>query len=76
MAPVVHGLEAEYYGQVRFVYLDVDDAATRPFMEALPFYDAVPHFLLVNGEGRVVRQWFGVVRPESLRSALDEALQP
>jgi len=30
MAPVVHGLEAEYYDKVQFAFLDVDDPANDP----------------------------------------------
>ncbi len=76
MAPIVHGLEAEYYGRVEFVYLDIDDPDTAFFKDILPYYGAVPQFLLVNGEGRIIRQWFGEVRRETLQEALDEALQP
>ncbi len=76
MAPVVHGLEAEYAGRVGFIYLDVDDQATDPFKEALPYYNAVPQFLLINGKGRPIRQWFGAVDDDVLRQAFDQALQP
>ncbi len=38
MAPMVHGLEAEYFGRIKFTYLDADDPNTRDFQQALGFY--------------------------------------
>ena len=70
MAPVVHGLEIEYWGDVNFVYLDIDSQSVKPFMEELGFRGQ-PHFLLLDGEGNVVEQFFGVVPEETLRTALD-----
>ena len=34
MAPMVHGLEAEYSGRIAFVYLDADDPRTREIQRA------------------------------------------
>ena len=35
MAPIVHGLEVEYYNRINFVYLDVDDPANDNFLKQL-----------------------------------------
>ena len=37
MAPMVHGLEAEYFGKVKFSYLDADDPNTDEFQRTLGF---------------------------------------
>ncbi len=71
MAPVVHGLEQKYAGEVRFVYLDIDDPRTAPFKDQLG-YRVQPHYFLLDGEGNVVRQWFGLVDESEFESAFGE----
>jgi thioredoxin-like negative regulator of GroEL len=73
MAPVVHGLEIEYWGKVNFVYLDIDSASVEPFEQQLGFRGQ-PHFLLLDGEGNIVEQFFGRVPEDTLRTSLDSLL--
>jgi hypothetical protein len=73
MAPVVHGLEAEYYNQVKFSYLDIDDPANDDFKRILGFRGQ-PQFLLLDENGEIIQQWFGRVSIEDFRSAFDVAL--
>ena len=75
MAPVVHGLEAEYHGKVSFAFLDIDDPANDEFKSTLGFR-AQPHFFLLDGDGNVVQQWVGSVGAETFRAAFDVNLQP
>ncbi|MCB9135270.1 MAG: hypothetical protein H6636_07575 [Anaerolineales bacterium] len=74
MAPIVHGLEDKYKGQMNFVYLDIDDDNTQIFQDALAFYYQ-PHILLLDGEGNVIQQWIGYVRQDELEAALISALE-
>jgi hypothetical protein len=74
MAPIVHGLETEYFGSINFVYLDIDDAATEDLLKFLGFRYQ-PHFFLIDGEGNVLQQWLGRVSAEDFRSAFDAQLQ-
>jgi len=74
MAPIVHGLEAEYYDRINVVYLDIDDPANDIFKRELG-YLFQPHFFLLDGEGNILEQWLGSVRGQDLRSAIDSALQ-
>jgi len=60
MAPIVHGLEVEYFNKINFVYLDVDDAANAEYLRQLG-YRYQPHFILIDGEGAVLQQWLGIV---------------
>jgi thioredoxin-like negative regulator of GroEL len=60
MAPMVHGLEAEYSGKIGFVYLDADDPKTREFQRALGFRYQ-PEFYLLTSDGAVLRKWVGLV---------------
>lgn len=70
MAPIVHGLEVEYFGSVNFVYLDIDDPANDNFKKELG-YKYQPHFFLVDGEGNILLQWLGPVPVDDFRAAFD-----
>ena len=70
----MHGLEAEYAGKVRFVYLDIDDPATTPFKRELG-YRVQPDIFLLDGAGYVVSQWLGSVTVADLRLALQQISQ-
>jgi hypothetical protein len=74
MAPMVHGLEAEYFGRVKFSYLDADDPQTKVFQEALGFYYQ-PEFYFLDAEGNVIKRLVGYVSEDDLRSLFDESLK-
>jgi len=73
MAPIVHGLEAEYFGRINFIFLDAGDPATTDFQQTLGFR-VQPEFYLLDGEGNVLYQWFGYVEEASFRQQFDQAL--
>ena len=73
MAPIVHGLEAEYSGWINFVFLDAGDPATTDFQRTLGFR-VQPEFYLLDGVGNVLYQWFGYVGEASFREQFDQAL--
>lgn len=73
MAPVVHGLEHGYAGQIDFVYLNVAEARNDSAKRALGF-TSTPHFFLLGADGSPVRSIQGVVPADSLRHALDPLL--
>jgi hypothetical protein len=73
MAPIVHGLEAQYEDRLNFVYLDIDDPDNDSFKEALE-YRYQPHLFLLDAEGKVLKQWLGRVSGEELEAALKEGL--
>ncbi len=68
------GLEAEYTGQVRFVYLDIDDPATTPFKQALG-HRYQPHIFVIDAAGEIAAQWVGPVTAQEVRPALDQVAQ-
>jgi hypothetical protein len=70
MAPIVHGVEKQYRDSVDFLYLDIEDAATREARARLGF-QATPHFFLLSSNGEVLGKWQGV-QP---RFVLDSALR-
>ena len=74
MAPIVHGLEVEYFGKINFVYLDVDDPANADFLKQLG-YRYQPHFMLIDGHGSVLQQWLGIVAEGDFRAAFDSYIQ-
>ena len=73
MAPIVHGLESDFSGQVNFAYLDIDDPDIQRFKEALG-YRVQPHIFLLDVEGNVLNQWIGATDAETLRAAIQSAL--
>ena len=58
MAPMVHGLEAKYFGKIKFAYLDADDPATYDLQKALGFYYQ-PEIYLLDENGTVLKKWVG-----------------
>ena len=73
MAPIVHGLEAKYHGKISFYYLDADDPATVDFQRQFGFR-VQPEFYLLDGQGNVVKKWFGFVKAEDFEAEFAKML--
>ncbi|MFL7892899.1 MAG: hypothetical protein ACK2UM_16155 [Anaerolineales bacterium] len=73
MAPIVHGLEVEYYDRINFVYLDVDDPANESLKDDFEFRYQ-PQLVLLDGEGQVVQQWIGPISREEFMEAFEIVL--
>jgi hypothetical protein len=74
MAPMVHGLEAKYFGKINFVYLDADNIATDAFQRQLGFYYQ-PEVYLMDGDGNVLQKWVGFTSQEEFESVFAQYLQ-
>lgn len=74
MAPTLHNLEVEFGSQVNFIYLDIDDPAVGSLKKMLGFR-LEPHFFLLDGGGKILRQWTGYVSYQELADALNVALR-
>jgi thiol-disulfide isomerase/thioredoxin len=74
LAPVVHGLESEYYNRINFIYLDVDDPANENLKQQYEFRYQ-PQLILLDGEGQIVKQWIGPIPREEFVQAFEEILQ-
>ncbi len=74
MASMVHGLEVEYWGRVKFTYLDADDPGTQAFQRQLGFIYQ-PEFYLLDGDGNLIKKLVGFVSEETFRALFDENLQ-
>ena len=74
MAPMVHGLEAKYYGRIQFTYLDADDPQTRDFQRTLGFYYQ-PEIYLLNGNGDLLKKWVGYTTEEQFESVFAQYLK-
>ena len=74
MAPMVHGLEAEYFGKIKFSYLDADDPQTAGFQRTLGFYYQ-PEFYLLDANGNVLKKMVGYVSEDEFRSTFDQYSQ-
>jgi hypothetical protein len=74
MAPMVHGLEAKYAGQIDFFFLDADDSATRAFQSQFGF--RVQHyFILLDGSGNELNRWVGAIAQNEFETAFAVALK-
>ena len=74
MAPMVHGLEAEYFGKVKFSYLDADDPQTDVFQQTLGFYYQ-PEFYFLDAAGSLIKKLVGFISEDEFRSMFDESLK-
>jgi thioredoxin-like negative regulator of GroEL len=74
MASMVHGLEVEYWGKVKFSYLDADDPRTQVFQRELGFRYQ-PEFYLLDGDGNVLHKLIGFVSETQFRELFDSYLQ-
>jgi hypothetical protein len=74
MAPMVHGLEAQYFGRIRFTYLDADDPRTRDFQRLLGFYYQ-PEMYLLDEDGNVLKKWVGFTTAEEFEIVFAEYLE-
>jgi len=73
MAPIVHGLESDYFNEIKFVYLDVDDPKNDQFKRALG-YRVQPHFFLLDADGNVIQQWLGRVSQDDLTKVFNSEI--
>ena len=64
---MVHGLEAKYFGRIKFSFLDADDSRTMDFQRALGFRYQ-PELYLLDASGQVLQKWVGFVSQEELES--------
>lgn len=74
MQPTVRRLEAEYAGRILFTGLDIDDPLNADFKQTLKFRGQ-PQFVLLDGQGQVLTQWFGRVEEGEFARAFDSALR-
>jgi len=74
MAPMVHGLEAKYYGKIQFTYLDADDSNTDSFQGELGFFYQ-PEVYLLDGNGNVLKKWVGFTSEEEFETVFAQYLQ-
>lgn len=74
MAPMVHGLEAKYFGKITFSYIDADDPATQEIQRTLGFYYQ-PELYLLDADGNVLKKWVGYTSEQQLEEAFAQYLQ-
>ena len=67
------GLQAYFGGQIAFYHVDTDDSiqvnASRPF-------GVYRHsqYVLLDGQGKVLHEWNGYLRPEEVRQTIETLL--
>ena len=74
MAPMVHGLEAKYFGRIQFSFLDADDPETLDFQRSLGFFYQ-PELYLLDGDGKVLEKWVGYTSQDELETAFTQHME-
>lgn len=74
MAPMVHGLEAKYYGKIKFSYLDAGDPNTQEFQRTLGFAYQ-PEIYLLDGDGNLLKKWIGFTSQEEFEAVFAQYLE-
>jgi len=74
MAPMVHGLEAEYSGKIKFSFLDADDPNTDSFQRTLGFAYQ-PELYLLDASGNVLKKFIGFTSQADLVSEFAKHIQ-
>ena len=74
MAPMVHGLEAQYAGKIDFFFLDAGDPATRDYQQQFGF-QYQPYFILLDADGKEVKRWAGLVTQADFESAFAQVIK-
>jgi thiol-disulfide isomerase/thioredoxin len=57
--PILKGLEKQWGDKINFVYLDVDDPLNINHLQQLSHLNVVPEVILLDGQGKVVKDWVG-----------------
>jgi hypothetical protein len=71
---MVHGLEAEYFGKVKFSYLDAGDPNTTTFQRTLGF-NYQPEFYLLDADGNVLKKFVGFISKDEFVAEFEKHLQ-
>lgn len=70
----MYELQADYQNEIDFVFVNIDEADSKPEMEQYGFISGTPHLLLFDRNGEIVRQWFGVFSREQVEVMFPDAL--
>lgn len=69
----MHGLEAEYWGEIDFVYLDREAGVNADVVNEYGI-SGQPVFILIAPDGTEIERWFGRVDGGTLADAFDALL--
>jgi thioredoxin-related protein len=69
--PIVDGIETEFQQELDVIRLDVQDPASRDFMERYGF-EYTPTFILFDGDGNERWRKLGALNKAAVQSALME----
>lgn len=73
MRPVVNGLRQQYGNQLKFADLDFNDNRNQSLKDRFRVVGH-PSFVLVDGQGKLVKRWLGIVAASELEKELKQVL--
>jgi len=71
----VDGLQANFGDQIDFLHIDTDDSKQRQAGRQFGLFRHT-QYILVDGQGEILREWNGYLNQEEVAVALDAALMP
>lgn len=73
---MVHGLEGEYWRQVDFVYLDIENPNNYQALRSrFGNVNTIPSFYLLSPDGEILTHWVGVETRDNMRQKLSYMAQ-
>lgn len=67
--PILKSLESVWGDKINFIYLDVDDPLNAENLDKLSRLRVVPEVVLLDGSGKVIKDWIGPPTKEELAAA-------
>jgi|WetSurMetagenome_2_1015567.scaffolds.fasta_scaffold43579_3 thiol-disulfide isomerase/thioredoxin len=67
--PILKSLESVWGDKINFIYLDVDDPLNTENLDKLSRLRVVPEVVLLDGSGKVIKDWIGPPTKEELAAA-------
>jgi thioredoxin-related protein len=74
MRPVVNGLKQKSSSQIRFADLDFNAKNNQALIEQFRVVGH-PSFVMVDGQGKLVKDWLGVIPGDDLESVLKQTVK-
>ena len=71
---MVHGLEASYFGRIKFTYLEISNPLNDDFRNYLGFKYR-PSFYLLDANGNILHQWVGYQTQEQFENEFAQYVQ-
>ena len=70
----MYALEADYADQIEILQINIDEPESAELMQQYGYRSGTPHLILYDGNGELVRQWFGLFKREQVEPLFADLL--